>query len=64
MDDMQTIVRDLLTSKRLTHQELASLVPCSSSQIGMLATGARGSQTSYRIENRLRELHRQASTAK
>lgn len=63
MDDMQTIVRELLTIKRLTHRGLAVLVPCSSSQIGMLATGARGSCTSYRIENRLRELHRQAGAA-
>jgi hypothetical protein len=57
MDDLQTIVRSLLTERR--QEDLAALVPCSSSTIAMLATGARGKQTSYVIESRLRELAQQ-----
>lgn len=58
MDDLQTIVRRLLSGGR-THDELARLVPCAASMIGMLATGARGKQTTYRIESRLREIDAQ-----
>jgi hypothetical protein len=64
MDDLQKIVLDLLANKRCTHQQLADLVPCSSSQIGMLAIGARGKRTSYHIENRLRELHNEDAAVK
>lgn len=64
MDDLRNIVLSLLNNKGLTHQQLAELVPCSSSQIGMLATGKRGKQTTYQIENRLRELHGQDTAAK
>lgn len=63
MDDLRHIVRTLLATRQLTHQQLADLVPCSASQIGMLVIGARGVQTSYRIESRLRDLYRQDATA-
>lgn len=55
MDDLQNVVRKLLTNQN--QRELADLVPCSPSQIAMLASGARGKRTSYLIENRLRELY-------
>jgi hypothetical protein len=61
MDDLQTIVRTLLATRR--QEDLAGMVPCSTSTIAMLATGARGKQTSYLIESRLRELARQLRTA-
>jgi hypothetical protein len=57
MSDLQTVVLDLLNDGPRTQRDLADLVPCSPSQIAMLATGARGKQTTYRIEHRLRELH-------
>jgi hypothetical protein len=53
--NLQTLVNELLVGR--THRELADLVPCSTSQIGMLASGDRGKRTSYLIENRLRVLH-------
>lgn len=61
MEDLQTIVLDLLAKR--SHAQLAELVPCSPSQIGMLATGARGQRTSYNIEHSLRELHRRETAA-
>lgn len=60
MDDLknlQTVVKALLANGGRTHDELAQLVPCSPSAISMIATGKRGTRTSFYIENRLRELH-------
>jgi hypothetical protein len=56
MDDLKTVVLALLAPGR-THDDLAKLVDCSPSTISMIATGKRGTRTSFYIENRLRQLH-------